>query len=184
MVEELLRRPQWAKLWRLMGVRHIVAFALMAMIGEMIGDIHRFPTAKKLVGYFGLSPSKVQSGNNAKGREKGTGKTGRGDVRTLLVQAAQNAMNQQTSPLHKWGIRLLFNKNRNIAVAAVARKLTTAIWHLLKGHFTPIFEISKHLETKLLKIATVLGKERIKALGFKKRQDFTQYYFTLIQQNT
>ena len=91
MVEQLLEQPEWAQLWRLMGVRHIVAFALMAMIG----DIHRFPTAKKLVGYFGLSPRKVQSGNNAKGREKGMGNTGRGDVRALLIQAAQNAMTQK-----------------------------------------------------------------------------------------
>ena len=39
----------------------------------IIGDVNRFPNAKKLVGYIGLSPSKVQSGNNVKGREKGTG---------------------------------------------------------------------------------------------------------------
>ena len=80
-----INRPQWCKLWRMMGVRHIVAFGLMAIIG----DVNRFPNAKKLVGYIGLSPSKVQSGNNVKGREKGTGNTGRGDVRALLVQSAQ-----------------------------------------------------------------------------------------------
>ena len=89
MIKELLDRPQWCKLWRMMGVRHIVAFGLMAIIG----DVNRFPNAKKLVGYIGLSPSKVQSGNNVKGREKGTGNTGRGDVRALLVQSAQNALN-------------------------------------------------------------------------------------------
>ena len=79
-----------------MGVRHIVAFALMAMIG----DVNRFATAKKLIGYFGLSPHKVQSGNNAKGRDRSIGNTGRGDVRALLTQAAQNAMMQRNSPLH------------------------------------------------------------------------------------
>ena len=107
MIKELLKRPKWIRLWRLMGVRHIVAFALMAMIG----DVNRFPTAKKLVGYFGLSPRKVQSGNNAKGRDRGIGNTGRGDVRALLTQAAQNAMMQRNSALHKWGWKLAMKKN-------------------------------------------------------------------------
>ena len=177
MVEQLLQRPEWAKLWRLMGVRHIVAFALMAMIG----DVHRFPTAKKLVGYFGLSPRKKQSGNNAKGYEKGMGNTGRSDVRNLLIQAAQNALTQRKSPLHKWGWKLAIKKNRNIAAAAVARKLTVAIWHLLKGHFTPLLELNKHLEVKLMKIATLLGKESLKKDGFNCRAEFINYYFKKIQ---
>ena len=180
MVEQLLERPEWAKLWRLMGVRHIVAFSLMAMIG----DVHRFATAKKLVGYFGLSPRKVQSGNNAKGYERGMGNTGRGDVRALLTQAAQNALTQRNSPLHKWGWKLAMKKDRNIAVAAVARKLTVAIWHLLKGHFTPLLELNKHLEAKLLKIATVLGTKNLKGAGFKNRNDFIQHYFKKIQLST
>jgi transposase len=180
MVELLLERPEWAKLWRLMGVRHIVAFALMAMIG----DVKRFPSAKKLVGYFGLSPRKLQSGNDAKGREKGMGNTGRGDVRALLIQSAQNAMTQKSSPLHKWGWKLTLKKNKNLAVAAVARKLTIAIWHLLQGHFTPILEMEKHIQTKLLKLATLLGKERIKELGFQQRQAFVEHHFNLIQLST
>ena len=181
MVEQLLEQPEWARLWRLMGVRHIVAFALMAMIG----DIHRFPTAKKLVGYFGLSPRKVQSGNNAKGREKGMGNTGRGDVRALLIQAAQNAMTQKNSPLHQWGWKLTLKKDcKNIAVAAVARKLTVAIWHLLHGHFTPLQEMSQHLKTKLLKIATLLGKEQLSEQGFNNRDAFIQHHFQKIQLST
>ena len=180
MVKELLKRPEWSRLWRLMGIRHIVAFALMAMIG----DVNRFPTAKKLVGYFGLSPRKVQSGNNAKGYEHGIGNTGRGDVRALLIQAAQNAMTQRTSPLHKWGWKLAMKKNRNVAVSAVARKLTVAIWHLLKGHFTKLTELSKHLKTKLLKIATLLGKESLRENGFKDRNEFIQHHFNKIQLST
>jgi len=180
MVELLLERPEWSRLWRLMGVRHIVAFGLMAMIG----DVKRFPTAKKLVGYFGLSPSKVQSGNNAKGREKGTGNTGRSDIRALLTQSAQNAMDQKNSPLHKWGWRLAIKKGRNIAVAAVARKLTTAIWHLLMGHFTPILEMNEHLKTKLMKMGTLLGKEKLREMGFEKRASFVDHHFEKIQLST
>ena len=66
-------------------------------------------------------------------------------------------------------------KNRNIAVAAVARKLTVAIWHLLKGHFTPMLEMDKHLQAKLLKIATVLGTESLEDSGFENRNHGFQH---------
>lgn len=180
MVRELAGDPGWARLWRLMGVRHRVAFALMAMIG----DIHRFPTAKKLVGYLGLSPRREQSGNDARGREKGLGSNGRGDVRALLIQSAQNALEQRESPLHKWGWKLAMKKHRHHAVAAVARKLAVAIWHLLMGHFTPLMEASAHLTTKLLKLATVLGRDTLNQLGFANRQAFVDQQIKLIQLST
>lgn len=180
MVRELAAHPQWARLWRLMGVRHRVAFALMAMIG----DIHRFPTAKKLVGYFGLSPRREQSGQDPKGYERGLGENGRGDVRALLIQSAQNALHQHGSPLHKWGWKLAVKKHHNQAVAAVARKLAVAIWHLLMGHFTGLIEANEHLTTKLLKLATLLGRDELKKLGFADRQAWVTQQIKLIQLST
>lgn len=168
MIQELIANPQWAQLWRLMGVRHRVAFCLMAIIG----DIRRFPTAKQLVGFIGLAPGKTQSGNNQEGHKHGIGGFGRRDLRGLLVQSAQNALNQKESPLHKWGWRLVIRKHRNLAAAAVARKLTVAIWHLLMGHFTVLTELTEHLKTKLLKLATHLGKETLLSMGFACRDDF------------
>jgi transposase len=180
MVRELAAAPAWAKLWRLMGVRHCVAFALMAMIG----DIHRFPTAKKLAGYLGLSPRREQSGNDAKGREKGLGNNGRSDVRALLIQSAQNAMTQKASPLHRWGWKLALKKNHNQAVAAVARKLAVAIWHLLMGHCTPLVEAGAHLTTKLLRLATLLGRDTLTQLGFENRDAWVNQQIKLIQLST
>jgi len=177
MVRELAGAPQWAKLWRLLGVRHRVAFALMAMIG----DIHRFPTAKKLAGYFGLSPRREQSGHDAKGREKGLGNDGRGEVRALLIQSAQNAMAQKGAPLHRWGWKLALKKSHNQAVAAVARKLVVLVWHLLKGHCTPLTEAGTHLTTKLLKLATLLGRETLHHLGFENREAWVNQQIKLIQ---
>ncbi len=177
MVRELVAHPRWASLWRLLGIRHRVAFALMAMVG----DIHRFPTAKKLVGYFGLAPRKEQSGNDTKGRDQGLGRCGRGDVRGLLLQSAHNALIQRDSPLHKWGWKLLMKKHRNQAAAAVARKLTVSIWHLLMGHFTPLIEATDHLRTKLLKLATVLGKAGLTSLGFVNREAFLNAQIKSIQ---
>ena len=180
MVRELSAHPQWARLWRLMGVRHRVAFGLMAMIG----DIHRFPTAKKLAGYFALSPRKEQSGNDPKGWEKGLGENGRADVRALLIQSAQNAMKQTASPLHRWGWKLALTKHHNHAVAAVARKLVVAIWHLLQGHFTPLLEAGEHLTAKLYKLATVLGRETLRSLGFEDREAWVNQQIKLIQLTT
>lgn len=177
MVRELAGAPVWARLWRLIGVRHRVAFALMAMIGE----IHRFPTAKQLTGYFGLSPSKDQSGTNPHGHEKGLRSTGRADVRALLIQSAQNAMKQTNSPLHRWGWKLVLSKAYNQAVAAVARKLVVSIWHLLMGHFSPLLETDKHLNQKLLKLATVLGRDLLKELGFADRDAWIKQQIKLIQ---
>jgi transposase len=180
MVRELASDPKWARLWRLMGVRHRVAFGLMAMIG----DIHRFPSAKNLVGYLGLSPRKEQSGNDPKGQEKGLGSNGRGDVRALLIQSAQNAMKQKASPLHRWGWKLAVKKHYNEAVAAVARKLAVAVWHLLQGHFTPLLEAGEHLSAKLYKLATVLGRETLQSLGFKDREAWVNQQIKLIQLST
>jgi len=168
MVAELVARPGWAQLWRLMGVRHRVAFALMALIGE----VHRFPTAKKLVGYLGLSPRKEQSGNDTKGRERGVGHAGRGDARAMLIQSAQNALNQRGSPLHKWGWKLALRKHRNQAVTAVARKLLVAIWHLLMGHATALLEANSHLHDKLAKLATILGKSWLRENNYPNREAF------------
>lgn len=171
MVRELIARPAWAQLWRLMGVRHRVAFGLMAMIGE----VRRFATAKKLAAYIGLSPRKTQSGNNAKGFEKGVGGNGRKDLRALLLQSAHNALAQRGSPLHQWGWKLAVRKHRNLAAAAVARKLAVSIWHLLMGHCTKMQEAAGHLVTKLLKIATLLGKDALKQAGFESRAAFVRH---------
>ena len=159
MVEQLLEQPEWAQLWRLMGVRHIVAFALMAMIG----DIHRFPTAKKLVGYFGLSPRKVQSGNNAKGREKGMGNTGvvmcgahpgrpKCHDAEKLSPASMGLEAHPQKGLQEYRRCRSGPKTDRRDLAPAAR-----------GHFTPLLEMSQPLKTKLLKIATLLGKAALRA---------------------
>ena len=65
MIKELLERPQWCNLWRMMGVQHMDAFGLMAIIS----DVNRFPKAKTGRLYRPFSESGAIH-NNAKGREK------------------------------------------------------------------------------------------------------------------
>ena len=71
-----------------------------------------------------------------------------------------------------------------MAAAAVARKLTVSVWNLLKGHFTPLIELNEHLHTKLLKIATVLGKQQLKTMGYNNRDEFSHHIFKQIQLST
>ena len=40
-------------------------------------------------------------------------------------------------------------------------------------------EIGQHLEAKLLKLTTVLGRKRIKEIGFKRREDFVLHHFNI-----
>ena len=176
MAREVLEDPALLPLVRLMGVRHVVAYA----IGAVIGDIHRFANAKKLVAYLGLSPSQHRSGLTIK-RDGGIIAFGRKDLRALLIQSAQNALNQKKSPLHQWGWKLTLRKgHRNIAVAAVARKLTVSIWYLLKGHFSPLTEATETIRVKIHKLATEIGVKTIKMMGYASKTAFEEEKMALL----
>ena len=150
------------------GVRDLVAFA----VGAIVGDIGRFQSPKSLVNYVGLSPAFDDSGKSES--EGGVGHHGRRDLRNILVEAAQSIMRSPTSALAKWGKKLLARTGQlSLVVAAVARRLTVAIWYLLMGRWTPLEEIDARLEQKLSSIITQIGKERLEKLN-KSRQDFRQ----------
>jgi len=170
MAQEVAADPKLLSLVRLMGVRHIVAFAIAAVVG----DVTRFANPKKLVAYLGLAPTVDQSGNGPRGRE-GLVTFGRGDLRALLIQSAHNALRQRHSPLHTWGWKLCLRKShKNVAVAAIARKLTVSIWYLLRGLFTPATTIDETLRLKLGKIATAIGVKTIRQLGYKSKTAFLE----------
>src|SRR5258708_37127 len=170
MAQEVASDPQLLALMRLMGVRHIIAFAIAAVVGE----ISRFANPKKLVAYIGLAPNVDKSGNRERRYERLI-RFGRGDLRALLIQSAQNALNQKKSPLHRWGWKLCLRKtNKNIAVAAIARKLTVSIWYLLRGLFAPLEQIDDTLRVKLVKLATAIGIKTIKDLGYPSKTAFIQ----------
>ena len=90
-------------------------------------------------------------------------------------------MNQKKSPLHRWGWKLNLRKgHRNIAVAAVARKLTVSIWYLLKGRFTPLTEVSQTIRVKIHKLATEIGVKTIKAMGYRSKKAFEEEKFAFL----
>lgn len=178
--QEVVADPQLLQLVRLMGIRHIIAFAIAAVVG----DIARFANPKKLVAYLGLAPTVDTSGNGPRGQQ-GLVTFGRSDLRALLTQAAQNALVQRASPLHTWGWKLCLRKShKNVAVTAIARKLTVSIWYMLRGLFTPLKEADATLRTKLTKIATAIGLKKLRTLGYKSSSIFIEDKITLLLKTT
>jgi transposase len=109
---------------QLPGVAMLTAMTILAAIG----DIARFPAAKKLVGYAGLGTRVHNSGmTHSSGRIT---KAGRRDLRRALVNAANHAV--QNHPHWKKELeRLEPHLGRSRAIVAIARKLLVAVWHVL-----------------------------------------------------
>ncbi len=171
--QEVLNDPVLLSLTRLCGIRDIIAFTL----GAVIGDIHRFAEPKKLVKYFGLNPAFDDSGEND--WSGGIAGHGRKDVRATLIEAAQ-AILRTNHPLAKWGKRLLARKGEhNLVVAAVARKLTVAIWYLLMGRETPVQDIDPRTAQKVSKMITHIGPKAIQEMGQTRRQLREKVYESL-----
>ena len=165
MAQEVLQDPLLLSLVRLCGVRDVVAFSL----GAIIGNIQRFSDPRKLVKYVGLNPAFDESGQNR--WQGGIRGHGRKDIRALLIEAAQSIM-RSTHPLAKWGKKLWARKGEyNLAVAAVARKLTVAIWYLMMGQWTQLEEIDGRLGAKIGKIITQMGPAALQRTGHR-RADF------------
>ncbi len=96
-----------------------------------IGDIARFPSARKLVGYSGLSPRVRQSGNSE--RTGALAKAGPKTLRWAAVEAAQSAW-RPSNPWHRLYADVSSRQGSGQAKAAVARKVLIAAWHVLARH--------------------------------------------------
>lgn len=108
------------------GVDYAVAIALVAAIG----DIHRFQSPQKLVSYIGLDPRVRQSGNQPAMTGLRITKVGRAHARGILVEAAW-AVRRTAGPLRAFFERIRARRGPQIAVVALARKLTILAWYLL-----------------------------------------------------
>lgn len=156
MAMEVISDPVLLSLARLTGIRAITAYS----IGAVIGDIARFKRPKSLVNYLGLHPCFDDSGNEQWSGGVGGGH-GRKDLRSLLIESAQSILNT-TSPLARWGRSLMARKgSRNLAAAAVARKLAIAIWYLLKGKWETLENIDRSLSLKIGKIISKVGSQTL-----------------------
>jgi transposase len=109
------------------GVGHVLAFTIAAEIGE----ISRFETPTKLTGYSGLCPRVVQSGD--KDRRGPLAKNGPRYLRWALLEATMHALRHPAYAERYQRTKRRLGKQRGAKVAQIdiARRLSTAIWHML-----------------------------------------------------
>jgi len=131
-VDAELRRLSTSDVWAdqvpyLVQLPGLAVLSAMTILGA-IGDITRFPSAKKLVGYAGLGAGVHDSGKTH--RDKGITKQGRRELRYVLIEAARAAA--QSHPYWKRAFAQLEQRiGEPKAVVAIARKLLIIVWHVL-----------------------------------------------------
>jgi transposase len=118
--------PQAKRLMTIPGVGVATAVAVSCWIG----DIRRFPSAKKLVSYFGMAPKVRQSANRE--THGHISKEGSGMVRWLILQAALVGIRMSKGPARGHYIGVSRRRGKKIARIAVARKLLGTIFHMMK----------------------------------------------------
>jgi transposase len=97
-------------------------------LASEIGDVARFGSPRKLIGYAGLAPKVNQSGDRS--RTGALSKAGSRTLRWAVVEAAQHAW-RPTNPWHQLYTDLAARAGKNPAKTAVARKILIASWHVL-----------------------------------------------------
>jgi len=153
-VEDLIKQkssgiPEVKLLQTIPGFGTTTAF----LLASEIGDIARFPNAKKFASYFGMVPRLNQSGNHAYyGRIT---KLGNPYVRWLLVQAAHRyyRIDRQAK---RFVDRLSFRSGKKKATVALARKIGIIAYTVLKEKRS----YEKRLE-HVVKVCPVIIPERM-----------------------
>jgi transposase len=120
-----LSSEQVKRLMSVPGVSLVSAATFVAVVG----DIRRFETPKKLVGYVGLDPKVRQSGEST-ARHGRISKQGSAAARHMLCEAAWIAV-RTPGPLRAFYERLRARRGAQIALVATGRKLCLLFWHLL-----------------------------------------------------
>lgn len=142
---------QWNKqamrLLQLSGFGVVLTMTVLSAIG----DVTRFESAKKLVGYAGLGAGVHDSGKEH--IEKRITKSGRKELRWAMVEAAWRAI--RISPYWKEQYELYLKRMRrpNQAIVVIARKLLVAVWHVLSKEETDIHASEEDLAYKMLVLA-------------------------------
>jgi len=114
-------------LLQLPGLGLLTAMTILAAIG----DVTRFPSAKKLVGYSGLGAGVYDSGQTHRGGH--ITKEGRRELRSVLVEASWRTVESSDFWRAEFE-RLCRHMHQNKAIVAIARQLLVVIWHVWTAH--------------------------------------------------
>ncbi len=100
-------------------------------IAAEIGEIERFATADKLVGYTGLCPRVIQSGDSD--RRGPLTKSGPKFLRWAMLEATMHALRHEAYAERYQRTKRRLGKQRGAKVAQIdiARRLTKSLWHML-----------------------------------------------------
>jgi len=148
--------PHWAPLLpfllQITGVGLVSAMTILSAIG----DISRFPSAKKLVGYAGLGGRVHSSGG--KHHTGSITKQGRTELRASSIEIAWTAV--KFNPYWKEEFdRLKARIGVKKAIVAIARKILVSIWHILTHRQADIHATEDKVAYKLLLFAWQLGPQ-------------------------
>jgi transposase len=132
-----------------------VSLVSAATFAAVVGDVHRFETAKKLVGYVGLDPKVRQSGEQA-ARHGRISKQGSAPARHMLCEAAWIVV-RTPGPLRAFYERLAARRGPQIALVATARKLCVLFWHLLTSERDYAFGRPSLTRHKLRRLELLAG---------------------------
>jgi transposase len=122
---DALGSPQIKRLMTVPGVNVIAAATFLAAVG----DVSRFATSRRLVGYLGRDPRVRQSGSTPATHGR-ISKQGSASARHALVEAAWSVV-RQPGPLHAFYQRIRARRGHQVAVVAAARKLACLFWCML-----------------------------------------------------
>jgi transposase len=171
-VERLIAQAslESAELKRLMsvpGVNVIVAASFLAAIG----DIRRFESPRKLVGYLGLDPLVRQSGAGP-ATHGHISKQGSVRARHALVEACWTTV-RQPGPLHAFYQRIRARRGHSVAIVASARKLASLFWCLLTREQDYAYQQPSLTRKKLRRLEITAGAKRYtpKAAGIWSAND-------------
>jgi hypothetical protein len=154
----VLASPDARRLLTVPGVGMITAGVFLAQVGTARGDINRFTSPNRLVGYLGLDPRVRQSGNGP-GHTGRISKQGAAAVRHVLVESALTAI-RSPGPLRAFYQRIRARRGHQIAIVASARKMAKLFWHLLVREQDYAYTLPTALAKKIRTIELKAGHER------------------------
>jgi transposase len=162
---QCLREPWGKQAVRLLQLPGFGVVMTMIVLSA-IGDIHRFESAKYLVGYAGLGAGIHESGKEH--IEKRITKSGRKELRWALVEAAWQAI--RISPYWKEQYEKYLRRMRrpNQAIVVIARKLLVAVWQVLTKEETDVHASEEDLAYKMLVLAWDLDEDVRMGLTYKQ----------------
>ena len=100
------------------------------LLEAYIGDVHRFPNAKKFVAYFGMNPTVCTSGKSK--RSSYLQKKGNALVRHKLFMAVLGMIRREIEPIHGYYQRLIdAGKPKLVAIGVAMRKLLVIMYCML-----------------------------------------------------